>query len=576
MDYSCDITILCRVVDNYGDIGFAYRLARSLSRIQPHAFIRIITDDLHAFSLLAPEIDACTPVQQYNNWLIYDWNNADICTAAFSERQPRTILQCFQCGYPTWLEALLFEKKFPDVVHVVNIDYLTAESYAEEFHELASLTRSARVQKVNFMPGFTANTGGLLLDGAMNRRTMPTATCAPESVRAQNSIRAPYTSESVPHNTSVPHIAADMYSTRVSVNVPNSTLSDTSSAIPNSTREFSVLVFTYERDFMPLVRALSQFEKSREAFCTQHNYAPPTVPYDCMSPITPNAQRTCITLHEQRVCAPPRASQQASTISYTAFESCTAAPRRTVRAYVAAGSMQQSFAHAWHAGGKQFALTRLSFLPQREWDALLFSMDALFVRGEDSLSRACLSGIPFVWHAYRQDGDYQKVKVSALLKTMQPFFAKADFALLEAVWLAFNTTNVCNETQRNASGETCNNNDAQPQHKFATRAQSYAATHVERNALHTCTASNNTDARNSTVVSRVAITNSVANIHCTVDDTLAELLLQFLENAEKMRQSFAAFAASLIANGDFAQHLLNFLATRESPTLPQSSEAGVL
>ncbi|MBQ9494195.1 MAG: elongation factor P maturation arginine rhamnosyltransferase EarP [Treponema sp.] len=477
MDYSNDITILCRVVDNYGDIGFAYRLARSLSRMQPHSFIRIITDDLHAFSLLASDIDERAPVQQYNNWLIYDWNNADVCAAAFSARQPCTILQCFQCGYPTWLETLLFEKRFPDVVHVVNIDYLTAESYAEEFHKLASLTRSARVQKVNFMPGFTANTGGLLLDSVMNERTASAVTHVPESVLV------PHMSESEPHNTSVPRIVADVCSTHISVN--------TTAAAPTSAREFSVLVFTYERDFMPLVCAFSQFEKLQEAFCTQRNCtlpssctqrdcAPPTTPYDCTHSITPNAQQPC---------------------------------RHAIRTYVAAGSIQQSFAHAWHADGKRFALTPLPFLPQREWDAFLFSMDMLFVRGEDSLSRACLSGIPFVWHAYRQESDYQKVKVRALLKTMQPFFAKADFTLLESVWLAFNTSSTADASARGKTDANC-----------------------------------------------ITVSN----------DELASLLLQFLENAETMRTSFKSFAASLVTNGDFAQHLLNFLATLQPPATPHT------
>ena len=54
------------------------------------------------------------------------------------------------------------------IVNIIMIDYLTAEDYAETFHRLQSLTRSARVQKVNFMPGFTEKTGGLILDNMEN------------------------------------------------------------------------------------------------------------------------------------------------------------------------------------------------------------------------------------------------------------------------------------------------------------------------------------------------------------------------------------------------------------------------
>ena len=79
-------------------------------------------------------------------------------------------------------------------------------------------------------------------------------------------------------------------------------------------------------------------------------------------------------------------------------------------------------------------------LPQREWDDLLYAMDALFIRGEDSLSRACLSGIPFVWQAYPQEDDYQRVKVEALLNRIQDFFPPGDFAFVENAWKLYNAS----------------------------------------------------------------------------------------------------------------------------------------
>ena len=58
INYTSDITILCRVVDNFGDVGFAYRLARALKNLQKNHFkektnLRLVIDDLHSFSLLA-------------------------------------------------------------------------------------------------------------------------------------------------------------------------------------------------------------------------------------------------------------------------------------------------------------------------------------------------------------------------------------------------------------------------------------------------------------------------------------------------------------------------------------------
>jgi uncharacterized repeat protein (TIGR03837 family) len=337
MVFSSDITVLCKVVDNYGDIGFVYRLARSLTVLRPGIKLRIVTDNLSSFALLAPGLNVHVSAQTWNGWTVLDWNAADACTASFTADQPRTILECFQCGYPDWLETLLFTTKCTDVVQVINIDYLTAEQYADDFHCLASLTRSARVKKVNFMPGFTPRTGGLVLDG-------PFASGRPAAYAAEH---------------------AD---------------STVRSLLRDSPPAFRVLVFSYERDFVPVVTALALFEHNRR-----------------------QADRSF-----------------------------------RLQVFAAAGRGKQSFLDAWTAAGKPFAVTELPFLSQIEWDDLLCSMSFLFVRGEDSLSRACLAGIPFIWHAYPQDDEYQSVKVQALLNCMKPFFESNGASLLERYWRSYN------------------------------------------------------------------------------------------------------------------------------------------
>jgi uncharacterized repeat protein (TIGR03837 family) len=339
MAFSSDITLLCKVVDNYGDIGFVYRLARALTALEPELKLRIVTDNLASFASLAPGLAVYAPVQQYNGWIVYDWNAVDVCTSSFSSEQPRTILECFQCGYPAWLETLLFTTTCSEAVQVINIDYLTAEQYADDFHCLASLTRSAAVRKVNFMPGFTHQTGGLVLDGSF---ASPTPSF--------------YASEHA-----------------------GSTVKGLLSGPPQA---FRVLMFSYERDFTSVVHTLSCFEKERR-------------------------------------------TDDAS------FR---------LQVFAADGRGKASFMDAWDEAGKPFSVTELPFLSQTDWDDLLCSMSFLFVRGEDSLSRACLAGIPFVWHAYPQDGEYQQVKVQALLERMKPYFSPEDAALLEKYWLSYNTT----------------------------------------------------------------------------------------------------------------------------------------
>lgn len=57
------------------------------------------------------------------------------------------------------------------------------------------------------------------------------------------------------------------------------------------------------------------------------------------------------------------------------------------------------------------------FTPMRlaQYDALLWLCDTHLVRGEDSLSRAILTGKPFLWQAYRQQDGTQDAKIEALI-----------------------------------------------------------------------------------------------------------------------------------------------------------------
>ena len=87
---------------------------------------------------------------------------------------------------------------------------------------------------------------------------------------------------------------------------------------------------------------------------------------------------------------------------------------------------------------KKVIFQELPFLDQHEWDAMIKDCSILFVRGEESLSRACLSGIPFVWQAYVQSENYHLVKMNALLSKIKPHFSQEDFKIIEDLWKDFN------------------------------------------------------------------------------------------------------------------------------------------
>jgi uncharacterized repeat protein (TIGR03837 family) len=62
----------------------------------------------------------------------------------------------------------------------------------------------------------------------------------------------------------------------------------------------------------------------------------------------------------------------------------------------------------------------LPFVPQQDYDKLLWACDLNFVRGEDSVVRAQWAGRPFVWHIYHQDENLHHVKLQAFLQLYSP------------------------------------------------------------------------------------------------------------------------------------------------------------
>lgn len=307
-----DLTVLCKVVDNYGDIGFVFRLCRSLSELSPDIKLRLVVSNLSSFAAMAKKIDPALPFQEFRDWQVFDWNNAEVCKKAFTGNPPVFLLECFQCGRPDWLEDIIFAPSFDKTVQAVDVEYLTAEDWAEEFHLIKSGTRSINVKKHIFMPGFTPKTGGLVLDGSFMQSLASAETA---------------------------HKKLD--GTGVCVSKDN----------------FNILVFSYPRNFDFLINALNRFSK-------------------------------------------------------------TSNKARKIKVFIANGICTQPFLEACQKCGAVFEVEKLPYLQQEQWDALLTLMDFSFVRGEDSFSRACLCGKPFVWHIYKQEKDYHLVKLEAFHKKL--------------------------------------------------------------------------------------------------------------------------------------------------------------
>jgi uncharacterized repeat protein (TIGR03837 family) len=91
-------------------------------------------------------------------------------------------------------------------------------------------------------------------------------------------------------------------------------------------------------------------------------------------------------------------------------------------------------------GGRRRELTvfTVPFLPQDEYDTLLWACDVNFVRGEDSFVRAQWAARPFVWNIYPTDDGAHWVKLSAFLARYTATLGRAHAATLTSLWEAWN------------------------------------------------------------------------------------------------------------------------------------------
>lgn len=151
--------IFCRVIDNYGDIGICWRLARQL--VAEHGrHVRLWVDDLASLRPLCPLIDPSLDAQSAEGVEIRRWG-----TEIVVEGSADVVIEAFACELPdTYLKAMAAAPRKPCWI---NLEYLTAESWAEDCHGMASPHPVLPLTKYFFFPGFTAKTGGLLREAGL-------------------------------------------------------------------------------------------------------------------------------------------------------------------------------------------------------------------------------------------------------------------------------------------------------------------------------------------------------------------------------------------------------------------------
>ena len=163
--------IFCSVVDNYGDIGVTWRLARQL--VAEHGLaVRLWVDDLQAFVRLCPQADAQVLRQTQQGVEVCLWRQDWQATEPAD-----VVIEAFACELPAaYVEAMVQRLNKP---LWLNLEYLSAEEWVEGCHGLPSL-QSNGLSKFFFFPGFTPGSGGLLRERELltQRRAFQVDDCA--------------------------------------------------------------------------------------------------------------------------------------------------------------------------------------------------------------------------------------------------------------------------------------------------------------------------------------------------------------------------------------------------------------
>lgn len=311
------LALFCKVVDNYGDIGICWRLARQLH--QEHGItVTLWVDDLHSFQRLCPEVVLVVDTQQVAGIQVRHWHHQEGRFAPWEIAD--IVIEFFGCDIPPgYIEAMA--QCTPRPVWL-NLEGLTAEAWVEGCHTLPSPHPSLSLTKHFFFPGFTNKTGGLLAEAGLQQQRLQFQQDQP---------------------------VIDDFLRKLGVT-------------PAEQSGLKVSLFCYPQ--APLHTLLAAWQASSQ-------------PITCLVPEGVGG-RAIADLFGLPADAP-----------------------------IQAGMVTQQGA---------LTLRVLPFVPQPDYDRLLWACDLNFVRGEDSFVQAQWAGRPFVWHIYPQDNNLHHVKLTAFLQ----------------------------------------------------------------------------------------------------------------------------------------------------------------
>jgi uncharacterized repeat protein (TIGR03837 family) len=141
--------IFCKIVDNFGDIGVCWRLAKQL-HTEYQLDICLWIDDLRVAQQLIPNLNPELRSQHVDGIHIQHWQ-----THIPFKQAAEVVIEAFGCELPSNYLALMHAE-----TTWINLEYLSAEAWVADFHGRHS--KHGALTRHFFFPGFSAASGGLL------------------------------------------------------------------------------------------------------------------------------------------------------------------------------------------------------------------------------------------------------------------------------------------------------------------------------------------------------------------------------------------------------------------------------
>jgi uncharacterized repeat protein (TIGR03837 family) len=200
--------IFGKVVDNFGDAGVGWRLARQLA--SEHAQdVTLWQDDLATLARIAPGVDPHKDVQSAAGVTVRRWNEP-----LADPRPADVVVEAFGCGLPPAYVAAMARAR-PAPAWLI-LEYLSAETWVDGAHGLTSPHPQFSLPRRFFFPGFTAKTGGLIRErGLLDARdAFCRDSAAQQELWSALGVPAPAATQSAFRSSAIPIPCCPRFSTR--------------------------------------------------------------------------------------------------------------------------------------------------------------------------------------------------------------------------------------------------------------------------------------------------------------------------------------------------------------------------